>query len=380
VNRENNIFILAGESSGDIHSARLVRQIKKLRPGINFSGIGGECLQNENVKLIRHYRKVNFIGFTSVLFNIFRIKKILNDTAEYIKKLNPDIVILVDFPGFNLKLAEIIRKFYKGKIIYYISPQLWAWHKSRVRQIKQYVDKMLVVFPFEVGFYKKEGIEADYVGHPLFEKVNSFLENNKKEDSEQIRITLLPGSRKEEIKKILPVLAETAIEFKKNYNAIISVLCPDDIENSFYNDITDTNGFEMIRNNGDFRIQYRVILNSDLLFVKSGTSTLETALIGSPFCVVYKTSGLNYFLGKRLIQVKHLAMVNILAGKEIVKEYIQYDMNKNNLLHEGEKILFDKEYRDKLTGNLNNLKQIFTAGTETKDAAEIICGYLTSDK
>ena len=359
-----------------MHSSSLVKQLKGKRPDIKYFGIGGPYLQSENVKLVHNYNEINFIGFSSVIKNLPKIKSVLSDTISFIRELNPDLIILVDFPGFNLKLAEKIRRFYSGKIIYYISPQLWAWHKSRVKKIKKYVDRMLVVFPFEVDFYEKENIKADYVGHPLLNKIEEFLKTNSKTESEKIRIGLLPGSRQEEVQRILPTLADVSDKFKKEFDAKINILCSDNLNESIYKKILGKRDFNLIRNTINDNAGHQLMLNSELLFTKSGTSTLECALIGTPFCVVYNTTPFNYILGKKLIKVEHLAMVNILFGKKIVKEFIQKDFNIDNLYTEGKKLLTDVNYRKEMIDDFLKLKEILTQSVPSSNASEIICSYL----
>ena len=375
-NKEKKIFIVAGETSGDTHSSNLVKHIKEILPDIKFSAIGGSYLQNEGVDLIHNYEEINYIGFSSVIKNLTKIKKVLADTVNYIKKTGPDVIILVDFPGFNLKLAEKIRKFYDGKIVYYISPQLWAWHKSRIKKVKQFIDRMLVVFPFEVDFYRKENIKVDFVGHPLIERIDDYLKKNKRVESTKFRIGLLPGSRMEEVQKILPLLADVADKFQKEIGAEINVLCPDNIKIDIYKKIIRDRNFNLIRSLTGDNSNYKLIQNSELLFTKSGTSTLECALIGSPFCVVYNTTPFNYFIGKKLIKVDHIAIVNILAGKKIVKEFIQKDFNENNLHFEGMKILTNENYRNQMIDSFKNLRNILTQSQPTVNAADIICSYL----
>ena len=374
--KDKNIFIITGEASGDMHASSLVKQLNGKRPDIKYFGIGGSFLQNENVKLIHNYNEINFIGFSSVIKNLPKIQRVLSDTINFIRELNPDLIILVDFPGFNLKLAEKIRRFYSGKIIYYISPQLWAWHKSRVKKIKKYVDRMLVVFPFEVDFYEKENIKADYVGHPLLSKIEEFLKSNSKTESDKIRIGLLPGSRQEEVQRILPTLADVSDKFKEEFDAKINILCSDNLDESIYKNILGKRDFNLIRNSINDNAGYQLMLNSELLFTKSGTSTLECALIGTPFCVVYNTTPFNYLLGKKLIKVEHLAMVNILSGKKIVKEFIQKDFNSDNLYTEGKKLLTDVNYRKEMTNNFIKLKSILTQSVPSSNASDIICSYL----
>ena len=374
--KDKNIFIITGEASGDMHASSLVKQLKGKRPDIKFFGIGGPYLQNENIKLIHNYNEINFIGFSSVLKNFPKIQSVLLDTINFIRELNPDLIILVDFPGFNLKLAEKIRKFYSGKIIYYISPQFWAWHKSRVKKIIKYVDRMLVVFPFEVDFYEKENIKADYVGHPLLNKIEEFLKTNSKTESEKIRIGLLPGSRQEEVQRILPTLVDVSVKFQSELNAEINIICPDNLDKSIYKEILGKRDFNLIHNTINDNAGYKLMLNSELLFTKSGTSTLECALIGTPFCVVYNTTPFNYLLGKKLIKVEHLAIINILSRKKIVKEFIQKDFNIDNLYTEGKKLLTDVNYRKEMIDDFLKLKEILTQSVPSSNASEIICSYL----
>lgn len=370
------VFIIAGEASGDSHAGALIEKLKLLNPVINVSGIGGKELESRGVNIIYPYSEVNFIGFTAVLKNLPAIKKKLNEAVTYAKEFNPDVIILVDFPGFNLKFAEMVRKFYTGKIVYYISPQLWAWHKERVKKIKTLVNEMLVVFPFEVDFYAKEGIEARFVGHPLVEKINIFLAENKKTVKNKKVITLLPGSRKEEIKRILPGLLETSKKLQDEFAAQVSIIAPSGIDRSFYDEMIKSYNLNFIQDDDDKKIYYKTILDSDLVFTKAGTTTMECALIGTPFCVVYKAGTINYLIGKNMIKVKYIAMPNILAGKLIVKEYIQNDFNNENLISEGKRILTDDNYRMKMIEEFKEIKSSLTDSSASENAAKIINSLL----
>jgi lipid-A-disaccharide synthase len=372
--KTTNIFIIAGEASGDMHGAKLVESIKNKKINIVFSGIGGELLRNQGVKIINDYKEVNFIGFSSVIKNYSQIKSILNNSIEYIKKINPEIVILIDFPGFNLKFAESIRKSFTGKIIYYISPQVWAWNKSRVKEMKRLLDKILVIFPFEVDFYSNEGIRADYIGHPLVKRIDDFLSVNKKENSGNFRILLLPGTREEEIKNIFPVLATAGRKFQQEFDAKIKVVVPKNIDKSFYEKYSKGNLFEFIPN--EENNNYLSILNSDLVLTKFGTSTLECALIGTPFITVYKANYFNYFVAKTLSNIKFVSLPNILMNKEIVKEFIQNKMTVDNIFNEGKIILFDKNYSNNIKNNFVVMKNIFKDKEIKKSAEDIIIGEL----
>lgn len=375
-----NIFIVAGESSGDMHAASLIKEIRLQNKNITFTGIGGPEMKKQNAKLLYDISQVNFIGFSSVIRNIKKIKSILDNCITQVKELNPEAVILVDYPGFNLKLITGIRKFYKGKIIYYISPQLWAWHKSRVKIIKKYVDLMIVVFPFEVDFYRKENINALYAGHPLIKKIDGFLKDNRKIPSDKIKISILPGSRKDEIERMMPVLIKAAELFRKEFDCEINFICSPNFDESYFRKFIKDNDFNLIHDINNTDLNYRTILNSDLVITKSGTSTMECALIGTPFCVVYKTGELNYSIGKRLVKVDHIAMVNILLKKRAVQEFLQSEMTPGNIFKEGKKIITDKSYADKMKSDFKLLRQVLSDTDASKNAAEIIVNFLNSAK
>lgn len=372
-----SVFIITGESSGEMYGASLIKELKRLKPDIDITGIGGKNLEAQGVKLLHNFNEVNFIGFSSVIKNIFKIKKVLNNCVDYVLKNQPDAVILIDFPGFNLKFASTIRESYKGKIIYYISPQLWAWHRERVKIIKEKIDDMLVIFPFEVDFYKEENVLAKFVGHPLKEQIDSFLKGKeKKESKDRKTVTLMPGSRREEVERILPTLLHVTAQMKKKINLDINILCSGNIEKDFYNRFLNGQNVNLVYDDGTKRIEFETIYNSDLLFTKSGTSTVECALLRAPFCIVYKTGAMNYAIGKNLIKVDKIGMVNILAGKEIVKEFIQNDMNEKNLVAEGMKLLTDKDYIDQMKNNFELVAGILGNETASKNAAKIISEYL----
>lgn len=370
------IFIIAGEASGDSHSAELVRKLKELDPGTRFYGIGGNNLKKQGVELIYSYEDVNFIGFTAVLKNLSSIKAKLSEAVEKVKELEPDAVILTDFPGFNIRFAEKIRKFYKGKIIYYISPQVWAWHKDRVKKLKKLCDAMLVIFPFEVDFYKQEGMEAKYVGHPLIEKTNRFISEHSKREKANKIITLLPGSRPEEIKRILPGLLEVSKKLQDETCAEIKIISPPYLNAGFYKDLIKGYNVEIVKDDEDKNTYYETIYNSDLVFTKAGTTTMECTLLGTPFCVAYRAGRINYLIGKNMIRVNFVAMPNILLDKAIVKEFIQNEMTIDNLYSEGKKILTDEKYREEMKSNFARIRELLGDRSASATAAEIINAML----
>ena len=366
------IFIIAGEASGDSHAGEAVRKLKKLNSGIQIYGIGGSSLEKQGVELLFHYREVNYIGFTAVLKNLSAIKKRLREAVGKVRELEPDIIILVDFPGFNIRFAEEVRKFYNGKIVYYISPQVWAWHKERVKKIKRVADEMLVVFPFEVDFYKDEGMDVEFVGHPLIEKIDNFISEHPRPVKSGKTITLLPGSRLEEIKRILPGLLRASKKLQDETGAGIKIISPPHLDITFYNEFVKGYDAEIVKDDEDKNTYYDIIYNSDLVFTKAGTTTMECTLLGTPFCVTYKAGTINYLIGKSMIKVNHVAMPNILMEKEIVKEFIQGDMTPENLYTEGKKVLTDEKYRNEMLRNFSEVRKLLTDKSASDAVAEII--------
>jgi lipid-A-disaccharide synthase len=235
---------------------------------------------------------------------------------------------------------------------------------------------MIVVFPFEVDFYKKEDITVEYGGHPLVKKVGDFLSQNKKVTSDKLTISFLPGSRKDEIERMMPVMVETAVKFKKEFACNIKFICSTNYSQSYYKEFIKGKDYKLIYDKDNSDLNYTAILNSELVITKSGTSTMECALIGTPFCVVYKTGKLNYAVGKRLVKVDHIAMVNILLKKKAVKEFLQNEMTPEKIFNEGKRILTDKEYTNEMKNNFKELRKILTAKDASKNAAEIILNFV----
>lgn len=364
------VFICAGEQSGDLHGSELMKELKKQIPvNVNFTGLGGNLMVSEGLKALYHVKDLATVGFTDVIKKYSFFKKAISDCVEYVKQNNPDAVILIDYPGFNIRLAEELKKFYKNKIIYYISPQLWAWHEKRVYKIKKYIDKMIVVFPFEVDFYKKFGVEAEFAGHPLTDRITKFLDENpgQKKTGERKIITILPGSRKDEIKHHMPVLIETIKKLREKINIQVNISQAPNLPESLFVDYKKVHDINFIK--GDV---YKLILNADLVLTKAGTSTMECSLIGTPYLIFYKTFPLNYYLLKPIVKIDNLGIANILSGKNIVKEFIQKDFTALNLAAESEKILNNISYRNNMINNLNNIWNILGRQNASYNAAKII--------
>ncbi|MEO8514763.1 MAG: lipid-A-disaccharide synthase [Ignavibacteria bacterium] len=367
-----SVFISAGEPSGDLHSSALMSELKLQLSGkdIVFNGLGGSLMISEGLNALYHIKDLATIGFTDVIKKYSFFKKALRNSADYIKKNSPDTVILVDYPGFNLRLAEEIRKFYDKKIIYYISPQLWAWHEKRVFKVKKYIDLMLVLFPFEVDFYSKYGVNAKFTGHPLVKRIDEFIEANPKSQTGHPNkkiITILPGSRKDEVKNHLPVLIDTISELRKQVDIVVNISIAPGLDKVFDEFRDNLSGCNLTTEN-----PYKLILESDLVLTKAGTSTMECALLGTPHLIFYKTFPLNYYLLKPIVKVDKLGIVNILLGEDVVMEFIQNEFTSKKLAIESLKILNDTRYRNKMIESFGKVKQVLGGKDASAEAAKLI--------
>ncbi len=317
-------YIITGETSGDMHAANLVREMKKINTSISFRAWGGDRLISEGVSIVKHIKDTSFMGFWNVLKNVHIIKSNLSFCKNDILNFNPNALILVDYPGFNLKIAEYAKK-KNIKVFYYISPKVWAWNVKRILKIKRYVDHLLVIFPFEVEFYKKHGIDAIYVGNPLLDEIDkkSFkLSSN----SYKPIIALLPGSRKQEIDLILPHMLSVVDDFP-NFQFIIA--CNNIFSKEYYNSFIKDLDVKLV-----FNETHSLLSHSKAALITSGTATLEAAFLKVPQVVCYKTNWLTYILARIMIKIQFLSLVNIILNKDVVKELIQINLNKHNLIKE----------------------------------------------
>lgn len=304
------IFIIAGEDSGDLHASNLMLAMTRLVGNIAYKGVGGDKMQAAGMELVAHVRDINFMGFKEVVQNLGTIRRLFKTVKTEITHWQPDLVILVDYPGFNLRIA----KYVKGlgvPVGYYISPQLWAWKKGRIKKVRKYVDQMMVILPFEADFYRREGLEVSFVGHPLLDVIQELPPKNPGGK----KVALLPGSRKQEITKILPVLLPLA-SLMPDYTFVVAGAPSQTLE--FYQAMTEGLAVEIKMNR-----TYELLKEADFAVVTSGTATLETALFRVPQVVVYKTGGIFYHLMKRMIQVPFISLVNLIMQRKVVEELIQ---------------------------------------------------------
>lgn len=364
-----DIFVIAGESSGDKHLSQLVLDMHELKPEMSFAGIGGRELKEKGVDILYDYSEINFIGFSKIASNYFYLKRKLNFTVSKILQLQPKALILCDFPGFNLRVAKKIRKDFKGKIFYYITPQVWAWHKSRIKQLKELTDACFTILPFEKEILEKGGVKTYYTGNPVMRQCDEFLASTRKESKEKKVVSLMPGSRPEEVARILPIMNDIGKLLAIKYGYKVRLISSGNISREYYREHTNNNYIKIADGNN-----LKTINESDFVITKFGTSNLECAFLEVPFTAVYKASFINYIIAKMLVSLKYVSLVNIVMGREVVKEFIQGDFTLGNVIAEIEKVFSDSEYRNKMINDFKELRRKFE--TEKVNAAEYICNSI----
>ena len=360
-------YIIAGEASGDLHGSNLVKEIRKLDAVAVIRAWGGDMMQQAGADIIMHYRDLAFMGFAEVIKNLPAIFRNLKFCKEDIKAFQPDVVVFIDYPGFNLRIAKWAKA--EGyKTIYYISPQVWAWKENRVKAIRKTVDKMLVILPFEKAFYEKWDYKVTYVGHPLVQVVQDFLARHPLEQKPgKPVIALLPGSRRQEISKKLPIMLEASKSFPDHQFVVAKAAALDD---AFYAGfLQEYPQVDSVRND-----TYRLLARSSAALVTSGTATLETALFGVPEVVCYKGSSISYQIAKRLIKIKYISLVNLIMDRKVVTELIQDDLTVANLVTELNKLLYDENVKAQVAKDYAALRDILKQETDAsaKAAGEVL--------
>ena len=366
-----NYYIIAGEASGDLQASLLIRELIKSDKDAQFRCFGGDLMEAEGAEIVKHYKELAFMGVEDVLMNLKTIFRNIAFCKEDIKAYQPDVLILVDYPGFNMKIAKWA-KANNIKVFYYISPKIWAWNQKRVHQIKKVVDKMFVILPFEEDFYKKFDYKVDFVGHPLIDCISEYphisSENfrEKYQLSDKPIIALLPGSRKQEITAMLNIMLSVTNNFP-DYQFVIAGAPSQPL--SFYKQF-ETNNINIIENK-----TYDLLQHATAALVVSGTATLETALFHVPQVVCYKTGKLFYHLAKMVVKIKFISLVNLVADKEVVKELIQDELTTENLTAELSKILAEPDKSNILNAYKEIEAKLGGKGASQR-AAELIIGYL----
>lgn len=376
----NKIFIVAGEASGDMHGASLMRSLKEQNPSVEIYGLGGNRMIELGLKPLYHIEKMSFLGFLEVLKHLPFIRKVKRDVIKFITSEKIDTVVLIDYPGFNLSISRDLRPVVRN-LIYYISPQLWAWGKGRVKKIRRFIDLMIVVFPFEKTFYEKHGVNAEFVGHPLISRLDhhkfiprdQFFSNNRLDPQKRI-LLVLPGSREHEVREIFPDVIKAAVRLAEKYGMQTVVGCADTIERKIFDTLSKERNYTLISGYPDELKKY-----SDFGIIKSGTSTVESALLGLPMAVVYKTSKLTYLIGKMLISIGNLAMVNILAGKNIVPEIIQDEVNEENIFKMCSSVLDNDAMREEMKKEFIKIRESLGEQSAPDNAARLILKRMYED-
>ncbi|MBE9584786.1 lipid-A-disaccharide synthase [Mucilaginibacter sp. JRF] len=361
-------YLVAGEASGDLHGANLMKALKEQDSQAEFRYFGGDLMQAEGGTLVKHYAEMAYMGFVEVALNLRSILKNMKQCKQDITQWQPDVLVLIDFPGFNMKIAEYAKK--QGLLVcYYISPKVWAWNQKRVLNIKKVVDHMFCILPFEVDFYKQWGMQVDYVGNPLldaaaaFKPSATFLQDNKLEGKPII--ALLPGSRKQEINHLLPDMVAMQERFPDHQLVIAGA---PSFNAAYYQPYLKGHNIPIV-----FNATYNLLQHAEAAVVASGTATLETALFHVPQVVVYKGSTITIAIARMVIKIKFISLVNLIMDKLVVRELIQQQCNPQEIYNELNSLINDKSYRRQMLNNYNELDICMgTPGASAKTAALIV--------
>ncbi|MBR6333166.1 MAG: lipid-A-disaccharide synthase [Bacteroidales bacterium] len=373
-------YLIAGEASGDLHASNLMKALKIRDPQAEFRFWGGDLMAAVGGTPVKHYKDISFMGFWEVFVHLKTILGLLRFCKEDIFQYAPDALVLVDYPGFNLRVAKFAKQ-HQIPVFYYISPQIWAWKKGRIRTIKKNVDEMMVILPFEEAFYAKNGMKVHYVGHPLLdavthevresEEVRDFRTDNRLDGREII--ALLPGSRKQEITALLPQML-TLVPLFPQYQFVVSTVSwqPKSLYDQLMKDAPVTRIAGSV---------YPLLANAKAAVVTSGTATLETALFGVPQVVCYAGSEVSYIIAKQLVKGIHfISLPNLIADKQIVKELIQHDFDTRHLEEELRKITEDEQHVRQVKEDYQALCALLGDGSASEKAAEVIAGYFQNDE
>ena len=366
-------YIVAGEASGDLHASNLIKAIREKDPEADFRGWGGDLMEEQGCELVKHYRDLAFMGFWEVFKNLNTVLRNINICKVDILLYEPDVVILIDYPGFNLRIAEFAKE-NSIRVVYYVAPQVWAWKKGRVKKIMAFVDDLLVILPFEEAFYAQYNYPVHFVGNPLLDAMAQFdRQSDKVRNFRQYQslnekpiIAILPGSRKQEITAMLPIMLQVIDDFP-DYQFVISTVNWQPY--SLYSNILKNRDIKLVE--GD---TYPLLLNATAAVVASGTASLETALLNTPQVVCYKGSWLSYFIAKQLVKgINYISLANLILDKQIFSELIQGEVNRKRIVKELRAILGDKETIDSMKQDYETLRDKLGNGGASEKAAEVIC-------
>jgi len=366
-------YIIAGEASGDLHGSNLMKALKIKDPQAEFRYFGGDLMMAEGPGLVMHYSEMAFMGFVEVIVNLNKVLKNIKTAKQDVLSFQPDVMILIDFPGFNMKIAEFASK-RNFRVFYYISPKVWAWNQKRVLKIKKFVERMFCILPFEVAFYKTWGMDVAYVGNPILDAIASNPPDElfKIIHNLDVRpiVALLPGSRKQELERVLPEMVRTADRFPEFQFVIAGAPSFGETDYSSY---LDGRKIPVI-----FNATYNLLLNSKAAVVTSGTATLETALLKIPQVVVYKGNPVSIAIARMLVKIKYISLVNLVMDQTIVKELIQEDCNSQKIGDELDQILNAPLYRTEMLINYDELAVRMGEPGASAKAAALMFAYLNN--
>ncbi|MFH0953900.1 MAG: lipid-A-disaccharide synthase [Verrucomicrobiota bacterium] len=377
-----SVLLVAGEVSGDMHAAGLVRAVRQSDPTIRFFGIGGDELRAAGMEIVHDVREMAVMGLAEVLRRYGFFRRVFGEMVELARARRPDAVVLVDYPGFNLRFAEQARGL-GLKVVYYVCPQVWAWHRSRIPHMARIVDRLIVIFPFERAVFAGTGLRVDFVGHPLVDEARRVLSGPQKALPWKggTRVALLPGSREQEVARILPVMAEAAALVEDRFgDACFIMASPSEPIAAAVRGILGTLGRRPQRCEVVVGETREVLRQARAAFVASGTATIETALMNCPMVVVYKTSPLTYFLGRMMVQVPDIGMVNVVAGRRLCPEFIQGKATPRALAEAIEPLLRDTPERAAMLSGLDEVRRALGKGGAAEGAAHILLEELSGLK
>lgn len=369
------VLIVAGEASADLHGSNLVKEIKRLDPGITFRGVGGQNMEREGVRILVPSSEMAVVGLTEVLPRLHLITRTYYALKRILKEERPDLLILIDYPDFNIRLARVARRACVP-VLYYISPQVWAWRKGRVKKIKRQVDRLAVILPFEETLYRQRGVNAEYVGHPLIDAIPPRQERREALKGLDVRdsypiIGLLPGSRREEVRNLLPPMVQAASILQANFpNLQCLIPLASTISEDLIHDILGKPPVETTVLRGKI---YSILNACDFAFVTSGTATLETSIMQVPMVILYRVSRVTYWIARRVIKVPYIGLPNLVAGAKIVPEIIQDEITPERLAREALAILQDGERRQNMVKGLINVREKLGVRSASRRTAQIAC-------
>jgi lipid-A-disaccharide synthase len=366
-------YLIAGERSGDLHAANLIKCLKKEDPDAQFRGVGGNFMKAQDMEIILHYDQLAIMGFVEVLQNISKIKRYLKRCVRDIRNFQPDAIIFIDFAGFNLRIAKSITAL-SIKKYYYIPPKIWAWNQKRVFKIKKTIDKTFVILPFEEDFYKQFDVNVEYVGNPVLDAINTFQPDHRFAVKHQVVntkgiIALLPGSRKQELKYALPKFRKVARAFPEKTFGLSTI---NTLPHHLYEKTLDEPNIIPVEEDN-----YNLLFNAEAAVVTSGTATLETAIFEVPQVVTYEGSKMSYEIAKRLVKVKYISLVNLIADEQIVRELIQQDFTAENVILELENILHNDSHRAKVMRGYRKIRKILGDENASENTAREIFDLLS---